>query len=291
MPGSPPSPAAPRPHDAARLAELLPLLRCPLTRLPLTADGPEELVTIDGRVRWPVRHGRPCLVPGLGVPTDHGEHLSNQLCPRAQEVIDTADGPVLNLSAGGTAAWSPRVVEVEAAIFRNTDVLADVHRLPFADGAFAAVLALNAFEHYRDPRQAAAEIARVLSPGGRLFIHTAFLQPLHEPPWHFYNATRYGVLEWFGDFETESVGVSANFNPVHTVAWIAAETERMVRAHLPPAEARRLLDTSLADYARLWTDPGRRAGPVWQAFFQLPPEAQETLAAGFEYVGRRRAAA
>lgn len=290
MPGST-APAAARPHDTARLAELLPLLRCPLTRLPLETAGPDELVTVDGRVRWPVWHGRPCLVAGLGTPIEHGEHLSNQPCPRAQEVIDAADGPVLNLSAGGTAVWSPKVVEVETAIFRNTDVLADVHRLPFADGAFAAVLALNAFEHYRDPRLAAAEIARVLAPGGRLFVHTAFLQPLHEPPWHFYNATRFGVLEWFGEFETESVGVSANFNPVHTVAWIAAETERMIRAHLPAADARRLLQTTLGDYARLWTEPSGRDGPVWQAFFRVPAAAQEPLAAGFEYVGRRRDAA
>jgi len=287
--GGPSPRAAARPHDAARLAELLPLLRCPETGLPLHVAGPDELVTSDRSMRWPVRHGRPCLYPGLGPPTEHGDHLSNPICPEAQAVIDAAEGRVLNLSAGGTALWNPKVVEVEAAIFRNTDVLADVHRLPFIDGSFSAVLALNAFEHYRDPRRAASEIARVLVPGGRLFIHTAFMQPLHEPPWHFYNATRYGVLEWFQDFEPESIRVSDNFNPVHTVAWIAAETERMLRAHLPRDEAERLLRTSLGDYARLWTDASRRDGPVWHAFFRVPPEAQEPLAAGFEYVGRRRA--
>lgn len=298
-PAAPPTTVAPaavptaapperRPRGPGRLAELLPILRCPETRLPLRLAAPDALVTVDGTRQWPIVSGRPCLFPGLGPPTDHGDHLSNPICAEAQEVIDAADGLVLNLSAGGTRCWNPKVVEVEAAIFRNTDLLADVHSLPFADGSFAAVVALNAFEHYRDPFRAAREIARVLRPGGRLFIHTAFLQPLHEPPWHFYNATRYGVLEWFSDFDTEQVRVSDNFNPVHTVAWIASEVERMVRGHLPPADAERLLATNLAEYARMWNDASRRDAATWQAFFKVPAAAQETLAAGFEYVGRRR---
>lgn len=285
------APAAPqerRPRGPARLAELLPILRCPETRLPLRIETAETLVTTDGARRWPIASGRPCLFPGLGPPNDHGDHLSNPICAEAQAVIDAADGLVLNLSAGGTRCWNPKVVEVEAAIFRNTDLLADVHALPFTDGAFAAVVALNAFEHYRDPFRAAREIARVLRPGGRLFIHTAFLQPLHEPPWHFYNATRYGVLEWFSDFDAEQVRVSDNFNPVHTVAWIASEVERMVRGHLPPKDAEQLLNTSLGEYARMWNDASRRDSHAWRSFFHVPAAAQETLAAGFEYVGCRR---
>jgi hypothetical protein len=41
-------------------------------------------------------------------------------------------------------------------------------------------------------RRAAAEILRV-SKLSSLAIHTAFLQPLHEAPLHFYNATEHGV--------------------------------------------------------------------------------------------------
>jgi SAM-dependent methyltransferase len=280
--------AAARPRDAARLAELMPILRCPETGLPLDRAGDSELVSRDASRRWPIVSGRPCLFPGLGKPVDHGDHLSNPICEDAERIIAAADGLVLNLSAGGTRRWRPNVVEVEAGIFRNTDLLADVHSLPFVDNAFAAVVALNAFEHYRDPFAAAREIRRVLKPGGTLFIHTAFLQPLHEPPWHFFNATRYGILEWFRDFETVRIGVSENFNPVHTVSWIAAEVERMVREHLSPAEADRLMRGTLADYARMWNDPGQRATPLWRSFFGVPPGAQEGLAAGFEYVGRRK---
>lgn len=279
--------ALPRPRGAQRLKELLPLLRCPITGHSLTQPASAELVTPDGGHRWPIQDGRPCLYPGLEGITHHGEHLSNPICPEAWQVIEEAEGWVLNLSAGGTHQWHPRVVEAEVGIFRNTDVLADVHQLPFVDQAFDAVLALNAFEHYRDPPQAAREIARVLKPGGRVFIRTAFLQPLHEPPWHFYNATRFGVLGWFQDFDTEQIEVSENFNPVHTVAWLAAEIERMVRPHLGPDAADRVLETSLAEYARMWNDSASR-DDVWESFFKIPAEAQESVAAGFQYLGRRR---
>jgi demethylmenaquinone methyltransferase/2-methoxy-6-polyprenyl-1,4-benzoquinol methylase len=43
-------------------------------------------------------------------------------------------------------------------------------RLPFADGAFARVLVVDAFHHLAHQRQAAAEFMRVLAPGGRLVI-------------------------------------------------------------------------------------------------------------------------
>lgn len=278
----------PRPRDTARLHEILSLLRCPVSGQPLVAPTEDLLVSTDGRHRWPVVMGRPCLAPGAPLPQHRGDHLSNPLCADAEALIARSAGPVLNLSAGGTRCWHPRVIEVETAVFRNTDVIADVHRLPFADGAFDAVLALNAFEHYQDPVRAAREIARVLRPGGLLFIHTAFLQPLHESPWHFFNATKHGVLQWFRDFDTESIVVSDNFNPVHSLCWFAHEIVAASREHLGVDDARRVAAASLAELAQLWQEPGRRGDPLWQSFFRLPQQAQEPLAAGFQFVGRRR---
>lgn len=43
-------------------------------------------------------------------------------------------------------------------------------RLPFADGAFARILVVDAFHHLRDQRQAAVELLRVLAPHGRMVI-------------------------------------------------------------------------------------------------------------------------
>jgi SAM-dependent methyltransferase len=107
-------------------------------------------------------------------------HLSNEISAEALAIIRDAKGFVLNLSAGGSLEKFDHVIEVEYAIFRHTDIVADAHVLPFDDDAFEAVIVMNAFEHYRDPELVSAELHRVLKPGGVIYIQTAFLQPPRE---------------------------------------------------------------------------------------------------------------
>lgn len=52
----------------------------------------------------------------------------------------------------------------------RTVTLAAVQALPFADGAFARVLSVDALHHFADQAGALAELWRVLAPGGRLVI-------------------------------------------------------------------------------------------------------------------------
>lgn len=74
-------------------------------------------------------------------------------------------GPVVG------ADFSPEALEfcvtrgAPAALAR-----ADARRLPFADGAFDVVTAMDIIEHIDDDKAAASEIFRVLKPGGRLFV-------------------------------------------------------------------------------------------------------------------------
>ena len=194
---------------------------------------------------------------------------------------------MLNLSAGGTARRYDHVVEAEVGVFRNTDVIADVHALPFADGTFELVVSMNAFEHYHSPDKAVAEIMRVLKPGGQVLIRTAFLQPLHEAPWHFYTCTRYGLERWFAPFETLDLQVSDNFNPIYALTWQLSEAEGVLRRELSGPEVDGFLDATARDLVTLWRDPAARGSTVWKNFFRLSQAAQEQLAAGFEYLGKK----
>jgi len=54
----------------------------------------------------------------------------------------------------------------------------DAERLPFAAGTFDAVIANDSLEHFADPERALRELARVLAPGGSIFL---FFTPWGSP--------------------------------------------------------------------------------------------------------------
>jgi ubiquinone/menaquinone biosynthesis C-methylase UbiE/glycosyltransferase involved in cell wall biosynthesis len=277
------------PSAKTRLDKILPILRCPVRKLKL-AYNPEKtsLVSVDGIEKWPIVAGRPALSRDLPSPeVKNPEHVSNELPDEALTIIRETQGLVLNLSAGGSREKFDHVIEVEYAIFRHTDIVADAHALPFDDECFDAIVVMNAFEHYREPHKVAAELHRILKPGGRIHIRTAFLQPLHEKPWHFFNCTRYGLAEWFKSFETERLHVSKNFCPNHTMAWIASELEAAFRKEVSPTVADAFRSASIGELVDLWRDPSKRDAPLWTDFERLPQTDQEVTAAGFELIGRR----
>jgi hypothetical protein len=132
-----------------------------------------------------------------------------------------------------------------------------------------------------------SEILRVLKPGGKVFIHTAFLQPLHEPPWHFFNCTRFGLLQWFKQFELVDVCVSENFNPIFALSWQADELLAALHREMGPKAARRYGEMSLRDVASFWNHPACQQDGRWLELRKLSQAAQEKLAAGFEFIGRK----
>ena len=83
---------------------------------------------------------------------------------RAAEVVERAVGADLS------PAMIARARELATGLENVEFVEADSERLPFPDGAFSAVLCTTSFHHYPAPQRAAGEMARVISPGGRLVI-------------------------------------------------------------------------------------------------------------------------
>jgi SAM-dependent methyltransferase len=75
----------------------------------------------------------------------------------------------------------------------STDYVCDGHALPFADEQFEIVTSLAVFEHLRDPFVAAAEIFRVLKPGGALVGSVAFLEPYHGQS--YFHMSHLGLTE------------------------------------------------------------------------------------------------
>jgi ubiquinone/menaquinone biosynthesis C-methylase UbiE len=107
--------------------------------------------------------------------------------------LDNRDVLEIGCGRGGFARWlgrmsHPRVVV--AADFSETAVCmgrafadaqpspavdwqtADILQLPFRDASFDTVFSFETIEHVADPGTAAQELARVLKPGGVLFLTT-----------------------------------------------------------------------------------------------------------------------
>jgi SAM-dependent methyltransferase len=280
----------PRARTRERLMDLLPILQCPITgeRLRLLSD--DALVNESSTQRWPLDQWRPIFSNNPEAIKKYPEsHLSNSVASRAIELIKQSKGLALNVSAGGSQEWFPNLIEAEMAFFRNTDTIADCHALPFADGVFDVVMALNAFEHYHSPERAVQEIYRVLKPGGTVFIHTAFIQPLHEPPWHFYNCTKFGLLKWFSPFDTVDIRVSENFNPAYSLGWLAFQVRRAFRLERGEKASKAFDKTPIFEIAKFWESPAARTGWLWDEFQSLSQASQVETAAGFEYVGKKPA--
>jgi SAM-dependent methyltransferase len=215
------------------------------------------------------------------------DHVSNPIGAAFEEILRKGDGIILHIGAGATSRKYPTCIEFEHKIFKHTDVVGDAHQLPFRDGSFDRVFAFNVFEHLREPARAAAEVARVLKPGGTVAIHTAFLQAVHEEPAHFYNTTEYGLRRWFAGFEIEKLSVTPNFSPGIMLAYLMSSVVNVLReSGVPWPEQATVQKTTLGQWADFWAG---KSGPPegFDTLQNLPQAAQKKIAAGFELIGRK----
>ena len=136
-------------------------------------------------------------------------------------LIDAAGSElVLDVGAGLRPAYYANVVNYEIVDYPTTDVIGAGEDLPFKDGTFAGVLSIAVLEHVRDPFRCAAEIARVLKPGGWLKCCVPFLQPLHGYPHHYFNMTHEGLRNLFEPYLLiERQEVTPPTHPIWAIAW------------------------------------------------------------------------
>ena len=146
-----------------------------------------------------------------------------------------ANARVLNVGAGGDIQALVKeyaqkigfsVVSADIDPARNPDVVDDITRSAFPDGHFDAILIIEVLEHVTDPRRAAAEIQRLLKPGGSLVLSTPFIFPLHDRPHDFFRYTKYGLSHLFGDLE--------NLEIRERNSWTEAALVLLVRATQEP---------------------------------------------------------
>ena len=117
------------------------------------------LLTVDLE-RLEVRPGELLLDAGCG----EGRHCYGALEKGARVGGLDLDPAGLRAAVGGLRSRARELSSMGEMLQGNT------FQLPFADGSFDAIICSEVMEHVHDYRAAAAELARVTRPGGRVAV-------------------------------------------------------------------------------------------------------------------------
>ncbi len=190
------------------------------------------------------------------------------------------DGLILDCGAGFRPVYYENVVNYEIVPYPTTDVLGFAEDLPFADNSFDAVFSFAVLEHVKLPFQAAAEIARVLKPGGKLAVSAAFLQPMHGYPHHYFNMTKNGMKVLFEEhLDIETQFVTEGTGPISSLTWFLQNW----------ADALSKKDRKKFARMRIGDFIGRSTKYDNQPFItNLPEEKNSELAGATFLVGRKK---
>jgi SAM-dependent methyltransferase len=114
----------------------------------------------------------------------------------------------------------PRYCGVDLAVgdrtwnYSRLAAVADLTRLPFADGCFDAAINIVTLEHVREPGLVLREIARTLAPATPLLAIVPHEWEVHQAPHDYFRFTRHGIqylLERAGMTEIEIRPVGGYF--------------------------------------------------------------------------------
>lgn len=129
------------------------------------------------------------LLAGLGMSQVSGGRFL-EVGGRSNPFSDVITGP----------AWDYWNLDLKPGDDRS--IVADITSCPeIAEGSFDVVASNDVLEHIDRPWLAAAEMYRILRPGGLVFVSTLFSWRYHPCPRDYYRFTLDGLRVIFGDFE------------------------------------------------------------------------------------------
>lgn len=114
-----------------------------------------------------------------------------RFCPRFRgTVVDVGCGrrPYLNLLGSGV-----KYIGMEHDARLKPDVIGSVLDIPFDDGSIHGIMCNEVLEHTPFPSEAAAELHRVLAPGGYAYVTVPQSWGLHYEPHDYFRFTCYGI--------------------------------------------------------------------------------------------------
>lgn len=226
---------------------LLPILQCINCRSARELHLEDAaLICPDCGRRYPLQNDIPILLfqPEKALEYDQAVVAEHPYSEKWLELIERADGKmVLDLGSGNNASRVENVIKLDVFSLPNVDVVGLAENLPFRDAAFHTVFSGAVFEHVFDPFLAIDEVDRVLKNGGHVYIETAFLQPVHAFPSHYFNMTCAGLELICADFEKIESGVQPHQYPSFMLKWVLEAWSKK----LPQEERKSFLNTTVGE--------------------------------------------
>jgi len=131
-------------------------------------------------------------------------------------VIGSGDQRTL-LEAQIDAGEDVQVICTDIDTDADVDLFCDAHDLPFINDSIDAVITTVVMEHVLYPERVAAELHRVLKPGGLLYSEMPFMQQVHEGAYDFTRYSLSGHRRLFNGFSEVESGMAAG--PATTLVW------------------------------------------------------------------------
>lgn len=166
------------------------------------------------------------------IPSPTFNIIAPKICIEIEKNIPD-DGTVLIAGCGeggeGLSGFSDEfvknsIVALDVRDTNFTDVVGDIHNMPFDNESFDAVICQATLEHVRNEREAVREMERVLKKGGYMYVDVPFIQGYHALPTDFRRFTSIGldkIINNSGKFEIISTGASKG--PTSSIIWVMCE--------------------------------------------------------------------
>ena len=124
---------------------------------------------------------------------------------------------------------------------------------------------------------------RVLKKGGTIHVDSAFLQPIHGYPSHYFNMTSVALQSLFDQIETSFLSPELYQHPWFAINWILDHAI----ADMAPDHKKMLSEMKFEDVLGELRDYVAKQTGVF-AQIPLPANRVNELAAGFTLIGRKR---
>lgn len=126
---------------------------------------------------------------------------------------------IVDLGSGGRRI-TKKTITVDFIITDNTDIISDIHFLPFKDDTVDAVFSTGVLEHVGSPEKVLNEINRILKKDAILHLEVPFLQGYHPDPKDFWRWTLDGLLFLANRHSFKVISSGFHIGPSSTILWI-----------------------------------------------------------------------